>query len=673
MLRNPLAKQNEPEICGDSGEEEVRGLWWRVRWSALMTAPVLLLTMGGHLPVIRDFPAEAAAWMQFVWASPVVFWVGWPLLARFGRSILRLRFNMFTLTGLGVLTAWGHSTLALVTQAQTPTEGRMLLFDTAALVTVLVLLGQLLELRARKATGSAMRTLVGLRPATALVVSGGTEVEMAVEEIERGDVLRIKPGARIPADGIITEGSSSVDESMLTGRTAPAEKEAGAAVMGGTVNSTGTFLMRAEEVGESTLLSRIIEQTAKAQASRAPVQRLADRRATQLALAVMLLAMLTFVLWWKFGDEKTTPDLAVMHAVAVLIVACPAAFGLAVPMAMRVALGRGAQLGVLVKDAETLEQLPKTDVVMLDKTSTLMEGRPVVTEVFPLPGLAERDVLACAGAVEALSEHPLAIAIVKAAKELGIPLAVVTDFQAIPGGGVLGMIGENEVFIGQTSFLKKSGVFVDAESHARSAQLQAEGCTALIVMLNEKPLGMIALKDAVKAGATEAILAMHKIGIKAHMLTNDPQPLAQRTARDLKIDAVTAETPANDKLLHVYQMKEQGNRVAYVGDSSRDAAALAAATTGIALGLGAHREAVTLLQNDPQMLRQTFVLSHATMRVIRQNLRLAFWYHALGLPLAAGALHPFTGWAPNPMIASVAMSLCSLCVILNSLRLRKLS
>jgi Cu+-exporting ATPase len=677
LEKNPLAQRNEPECCGDGGDDDVRDLWWRVRWSAAMTVPVVLLSMGMDLPVIRDISHDASGWMQFVWATPVVFWVGWPLLARFARSLRTLHFNMFTLIGLGVLAAWTYSVVALVAPQWLPHQathgGMTLYFESAAVITVLVLLGQLLELRARNATGSAIRALMNLTPKTALLVRDGNEVETPVGEIQIGDVLRIKPGAGIPVDGVVTEGGSSVDESMLTGESMPQAKEAGAAVTGGTVNGNGAFLMRAERVGANTLLSQIVEMTAKAQASRAPVQRLADRVSAWFVPAVVGVAALTFLLWWQFGPQPSFA-FAVVNAVAVLIIACPCALGLATPMAVTVGLGRGAQLGVLIKNAETLERLQDIDIVMLDKTGTLTEGKPTVTEVFPLPGLSARDLLACAAAVEAMSEHPLATAIVNAAKERNIPLATVTDFQSITGGGVLGNVGENEVFIGQESFLKKNGVFVSAECHTRSMQMQAEGCTVVIVVLNEKPLGLIAVKDKVKETTPAAIEALHAFGLKLQMITGDALATAQRVAKDLGIDEVAAEVSPKEKLLHVYQARGKDRHVAFAGDGINDAPALAAADVGIAMGTGTEvaiqSASVTLLKGDLRALHHAFALSRATMKVIRQNLWFAFLYNGLGIPLAAGLLYPLTGWLLNPMIASVAMSLSSVSVILNSLRLR---
>jgi Cu+-exporting ATPase len=678
LEKNPLAQRNEPECCGDGGDDEVNDLWSRVRWSAAMAAPVVVLSMGMDLPIIRDIPHEASGWMQFVWATPVVFWAGWPLMVRFANSLRSLRFNMFTLIGLGVLAAWLYSTVALAVPQWLPHAARhggmVLYFESAAVITVLVLIGQLLELRARKATGSAIRALMNLAPKSAWLVRDGEEIETLVDDIQIGDVLRIKPGGRIPVDGSVTEGSSTVDESMLTGESMPQKKEANAGVTGGTVNGSGTFLMRAERVGANTLLSQIVEMTAKAQASRAPVQRLADRVSSWFVPAVVGVAVLTFLLWWQFGPQPSFA-FAVVNAVAVLIIACPCALGLATPMAVTVGLGRGAQLGVLIKNAETLERLHEIDIVMLDKTGTLTEGKPSVTEVFPLPGLSAHDLLACAAAVESMSEHPLATAIVNAAKERSIPIAAVTDFQSVTGGGVLGNVGGSEVFIGQESFLKKNGVFVSAECRAHSVKMQEEGCTVVVVVLNEKPLGLIAIKDKIKESAPAAIAALHALGLKLQMITGDALATAQRVAKDLNIDEVAAEVSPKEKLLHVYQARGKDRHVAFAGDGINDAPALAAADVGIAMGSGTEvaiqSAAVTLVKGDLRALHQAFALSHATMKIIRQNLMFAFLYNGLGIPLAAGILYPFTGWLLNPMIASVAMSLSSVSVILNSLRLRQ--
>lgn len=678
LVPNPLAQRNEPECCGDSGEAEVKDLWWRVRWSAAMAAPVVLLSSGAKLPVLHHIPNEAAAWMQLVWATPVVFWVGQPLLVRGLRSLLTLRPNMFTLIGLGMLVAWGYSAIAVLAPhllGQQAAHGDVVLhFESAAIITVIVLLGQLLELRARQAAGAASRSMLGLLPARALRVQGEMESEVPLADVQPGDILSIKAGARIPVDGVVVKGSSSVDESMLAGMTLLREKAVDATVFGGTLNGSGDFLMRAEHVGASMRLRQIEDAMQRAQASRAPAQRFADHVASWLVPCVIGVASLTFLLWWKFGPQPSLA-FAVIHAVAVLIIASPSAFGLSVPMAIAAGLGRGAQLGLLIKNAVTLERLRQADLVMLDQEGPLTEGKPTVAEIVPLPGLSARDLLACAAAVEAMSEHPVATAIVSAAKERSIPLAAVTDFQEIAGGGVIGNIGANEVFVGQASFLRRNGVFLDAECHTRSAQLQAEGCTVVMVVLDHKPLGLIAVRDKVKESAPQAIAALRALGLKLQMLTGDAAATAQRVATELGIDEVAAEVPEKERLLQVYQARGKERQVTFVGDGIKDASALAAADVGIAMGMSTEgmpaSASVTLVHGELRALPQVFSLSREVQKIVRQNLGFAICYNSLAIPLAAGILYPFTGWWLSPIAASVAMSLSSVLVILNSLRLRR--
>ncbi len=677
LERNPLAAAGTPECCGDGGVAELRELWWRLRWGGLMTMPVVLLSMGMDLPVIRDLPAEASAWMQLVWATPVVFWCGWPLLVRFARSFATLKTNMFTLIGLGVLSAWAYSTLVVLAPGLLPHgvgHGHPpVYFESAAVITVLVILGQLLESRARRATGSAIESLMKLAPPTAHLVDGAVEQEIPLDAVKPGDCLRIKPGGKIPVDGLVLEGVSTIDESMLTGEPMPVMKKEGSRVTSGTLNGNGTLLMKAERVGADTLLSQIIALTAQAQRSRAPVQRQADRVSSWFVPVVVLIAMLTFLVWWEFGPQPSL-GFAIVNAVAVLIIACPCALGLATPMAVTTGMGRGAQLGVLIKDAETLERLGTIDTILLDKTGTLTEGRPSVVEVQPLPGLSARDILACAAAVEAASEHPIATAILAAAKERHLQLAVVKDFQAVPGGGVIGTVGDKEVFVGQAAFLKKKGIFIDTECATRSAEWQAGGYTVVLVVLDGRPLGLIALTDQIKPSTKPAIDALHALGLKFKMLTGDTRSTAERVGRDLGIDEVAAELSPHDKLVQVYQMKEQGRHAAYVGDGINDAPALSGADVGIAMGTGTdaaiHSASVTLVKGDLRALHRAFTLSRATLRIIRQNLAFSFLYNTLGILIAAGVLYPFTGRLLSPMLASVAMSLSSLTVILNSLRLR---
>ncbi len=677
LQRNSLARSSAPDCCGDGGAAELRELWWRLRWGGVMTIPVIMLSMGMNLPFVSAIPSEAMGWMQLVWATPVVFWCGWPLLVRFWRSLITWRPNMFTLIGLGVLSAWAYSTLILLAPDLLPKTGfhdhATVYFESAAVITVLVILGQLLESRARRATGSAIDALHQLAPHTAILIADGKETEIPLAEVKPGDLLRIKPGSKIPVDGLVIEGSSTIDESMLTGEPTPQAKQADSTVTSGTVNGNGTLVMRAQRVGADTLLQQIITLTAQAQRSHAPVQRLADRISAWFVPVVIVIAIITFILWWEFGPQPSL-GFAIVNAVSVLIIACPCALGLATPMAIITGMGRGAQLGVLIKDAETLERLGSIDTIMLDKTGTLTEGKPSVVEICPLPGLSARDLLACAAAVEVASEHPLAAAIVQAAAEQKIPLAAVTDFQAVPGGGVLGTVGETEVFVGQAEFLKKKGIYMDTECHTRSTQLQASGYTVVVVVLDGRPLGLIALTDKVKATTQPAIAALHAMGLKIKMLTGDTRSTADRVAKNLQIDEVSAEVSPHDKLLHVYQMKENGRRVAFAGDGINDAPALAAADVGIAMGTGTdaamHSATVTLVKGDLRALHHAFALSRATLKIIHQNLTFSFLYNALGILIAAGVLYPISGWLLSPMLASLAMSLSSLTVILNSLRLR---
>jgi len=651
----------------------------RLLWGALMTVPVLLLAMGADLPFVRAIPPLANRWMQCVWSLPVVVWAGIPLWQGFWRSLVTRSPGMFTLIGLGVGVAAGFSTAVLLFPQLVPHEfqhggGVPVYFESAAVITVLVLLGQLLEARATAATGTAIRALLRLVPNNALLVGEEGDKEVPLDEVRPGQHLRIKPGARVPVDGIVTEGHSAVDESMLTGEPMPQPKEKGARLTAGTVNGQGGLVMRAEKVGSETLLHHIIQMVRHAQASKAPVQRLADRVSAWFVPAVVLIAAVTFLLWWRFGPQPALAY-AVVNAVSVLIIACPCALGLATPMALTVGLGRGAQKGILVRDAVALELLEQVDTVMLDKTGTLTEGRPTVAEIIPLPGYNARDVLACAAAVESASEHPLAGAIVRAAQERGVPVAPVTEFQAVPGGGVLALVGGQEVFVGQHAYLEKHGVKMQADFSSQSKRLQDSGHTVVIVVLDERPLGLIALKDKIKATTPTAVAALHKLGLRLCMLTGDNQATAQRVGSQLEIDEITAEVTPQEKLKHVQQARQQGRRIAFAGDGINDAPALAAADVGMAMGTGTdvamESAAITLVKGDLHGIHHAIALSRATMRTIRQNLWFAFLYNGLGIPVAAGLLYPLFGILLDPMLAGAAMSLSSVSVILNSLRLRR--
>ena len=676
-----MALELNPSWRGERDEDdsELRDMWQRFVWGAIFTVPVIVLSMGEGLPFVKSVPPLANRLIQLVWSAPVVFWSGWPLLVRAWQSFRTWNLNMFSLIGLGVIAAWGFSVAAIAFPNWIPHHfqhggGVAVYFESAAVITVLVLLGQVLEGRARSATGSAIKSLLGLAPKTATIVKDGAETELPIDDVKPDDLLRIKPGTKIPVDGTVVSGSSAVDESMITGEPMPVAKETGAKVTGGTVNGTGSFIMRAERVGSETLLSQIVKMVANAQRSRAPIQKLADKVAGWFVPAVVLIAIVTFVLWWSLGPEPRLA-FAVVNAVAVLIIACPCALGLATPMAVTVGVGRGAQIGVLIRNAEALEALEKVDTVMLDKTGTLTEGKPSVSEILPLAGHDADELLALAAAVEAASEHPLAAAIVRAAQERKLVLSPVTEFHAVPGGGVLGHVAGREVFVGQAAYLKGHGIHLDTEQTASSARLQSAGHTVVIVVVDDKALALIALTDRIKDSTAGAVAALHALGLRINMLTGDNALTAQRVADDLKIDEVAAEVTPSQKLDHVTAARRSGRRIAMAGDGINDAPALAAADVGIAMGTGTdvamESAGITLVKGDLRGIHQAIALSRATMKTIRQNLWFAFLYNGLGIPIAAGVIYPIFGLLLNPMIASAAMSLSSVSVILNSLRLRR--
>jgi Cu+-exporting ATPase len=668
LEKNPLTKRSEPECCGDGGDEEVRDLWWRVGWSAAMTLPVVLLSMGMDLPVIRDIPHDASGWMQFVWSTPVVFWVGWPLLVRFGRSLLTLRFNMFTLIGLGVLAAWLYSLGALIVPGWLPHEathgGMTLYFESAAVITVLVLIGQLLELRARSATGSAIRALMNLAPKTALLVRDGQEIETAVDDIQIGDVLRIKPGARIPVDGIVMEGSSAVDESMLTGESMPQTKESNAAVTGGTVNGTGTFLMRAERVGANTLLSQIVEMTAKAQASRAPVQRLTDRVSAWFVPAVVLIAVAAFALWTLAGQFSS----GLLAFIAVLVISCPCALGIATPAALMVGVGKGAELGILIRSGEVLERVEKLTTVVFDKTGTLTLGQPMLTDLAPLASLSEQEVLQLAGSLEHGSEHPLAAAIAEAVAARHLELLPLEQFEAQVGEGITARESGSVIWFGNRSLASRFLPRLPDPVESQLAGFEAQGKTAMLLGRADQILGVIAVADTVRPEARQAVALLRRRGVRVIMLSGDNRTTAESMAKLVGIEEVIAEVRPADKAGTIKALQQAGQVVSMVGDGVNDAPALVTADIGIAIGSGSDvaKEAgdIILIRNDVRLVVSAIGLSRATMRKIRQNLFWAFIYNGIGIPIAA------LGWL-NPMIAGAAMALSSLSVILNSSLLRR--
>ena len=614
-------------------------------------------------------------------ATPVVLWAGWFFFERGWASIVNRSLNMFTLIALGTGTAYVYSVIAVLFPQIFPDSFRVMgggvpvYFEAAAAITTLVLLGQVLELRARSRTSTAIRSLLKLSPKSArLVRADGTEIDVPVEHIAVGDLLRVRPGEKVPADGVISEGESSVDESLMTGEAIPVEKSAGARVIGGTVNGTGTFIMRVDRVGSETLLSQIVRMVSEAQRSRAPVQKLVDRVSGYFVPAVILVAVITFIAWAIYGPEPRMAH-ALLNAVAVLIIACPCALGLATPMAIMVGTGRGALAGILVKNAEALEILEKVDTLVVDKTGTLTEGRPRVVSVIPAAGWNEKQVLRCAATLERGSEHPLAGAILAGAKERGIDLGNLTDFQSRTGKGVTGKVDGRSAALGNRALFAESNLSIGKlEEPAKS--LEADGQTVMFVAADGTIVGIIGVTDPVKSTTPEALAKLHRDGIRIIMLTGDSRATAESVARKLGIDQVHAEILPGQKSEIVKQFQANGHIVAMAGDGVNDAPALSQANVGIAMGTGTdvamESAGITLLRGDLLGLARARTLSRATMRNIRQNLFFAFVYNSMGVPIAAGVLYPHFGLLLSPIFASAAMTFSSVSVITNALRLRKI-
>jgi len=674
----------EPLASGDGSEEEngeLRDMQRRFWIGLALALPVLVLTMGEKLYFVRDLNGSLSGWIQFALATPVVFWAGWPFFVRGWNSLVHRSLNMFTLISLGTGAAYIYSVIAMLAPGLFPHSFKHggavgVYFEAAAVITVLVLLGQVLELKARAGTNAAIKALLGLAPKTARRLKDGQEEDIPLDQVQPGDVLRVRPGEKVPVDGEVTEGSSAVDESMITGEPMPVAKEAGSGVTGGTVNGTGSFLFKAERVGGETLLAQIVDMVAKAQRSRAPIQRLADTVAAWFVPAVIIAAILSFLAWFFFGPEPRFVY-GLINAVAVLIIACPCALGLATPMSIMVGVGRGAQIGVLIKDAEALENLEKVTTLVVDKTGTLTEGKPTVVRIVAADGVSEDEVLGWAAAVEAQSEHPLADAIVRSQKEKGLPVEKVGNFESITGGGVRGIVVGKRILVGQADLLRAHQIQGVEALEALALPLRKNGNTVVFAAADENAIGFLALADPMKATTPQAIQALHHLGLKVVMLTGDNAETARRIGDQLGIDDVVAGVSPKDKSEKVQALKAAGGRVAMAGDGVNDAPALAAADVGIAMGTGTdvamESAGVTLVKGDLRGIVQAIALSRATMRNIRQNLVFAFLYNTLGIPIAAGVLFPFFGILLSPMIASAAMALSSVSVIGNALRLKRVS
>jgi Cu+-exporting ATPase len=673
----------EPEIAAAASEPnpELADMTRRFWIGLALTIPVFGLEMGGHLAGGHGLIDPIwSGWIQFACATPVVWWAGWPFFVRGWQSVRTRNLNMFTLIAMGTGVAYGYSVIATLAPGLFPAEVRghagevAVYFEAAAVITVLVLLGQMLELRARAATSGAIRALIDLAPKTARRVNpDGSEVEVALAEVVVGDTLRVRPGEKVPVDGAVIEGHSAVDESMVTGESMPVSKEPGGAVIGGTLNRSGGFIMSAGKIGRDTLLARIVQMVAQAQRSRAPIQRLADDVARWFVPGVIAIAVIAFVSWASFGPEPRL-TFGLMAAVSVLIIACPCALGLATPMSIMVGIGRGAEAGVLIKNAEALERMEKVDTLVIDKTGTLTEGRPKLVSITAAPGFDDNEVLRLAASVERASEHPLAQAIVTAASERALETARVLGFDSPAGKGVVGLVERRRLAIGNARFLAELGI-ATASLDDEAERLRRDGATAIFVAVDGRPAGVLAIADPVKSGTPAALAALRQDGVRVVMLTGDNRTTAAAVARRLGITEVEAEVLPEQKSRVVETLRQQGRTVAMAGDGVNDAPALAAAEVGIAMGTGAdvaiESAGITLLKGDLGGIVRARELSAATMRNIRQNLFFAFIYNAAGVPIAAGLLYPVFGILLSPVIAAAAMALSSVSVVGNALRLRK--
>ena len=693
---HPQIRQPQPgncPICGmalepeSAAEEtgpnpELVDMTRRFWIGAALSVPLLILEMGAHFPGLNlhhyVWP-KVSVWVQFLFGTPVVLWCGWPFFERGWASIKNRSLNMFTLIALGVGVAYVYSLVATFMPGLFPPAFRhegvvAVYYEAAAVITVLVLLGQVLELRARERTGGAIRALLNLAPKTARRIGDdGHDVEVTLDAVRISDRLRVRPGDSIPVDGMVLEGRSAVDESMVTGESMPVEKEPGGKLIGGTINQTGALVMQAEKIGSDTVLARIVQMVAEAQRSRAPIQRLADQVSAWFVPAVVLVAVLAFIGWMLWGPEPALAY-ALIAAVSVLIIACPCALGLATPMSIMVGVGKGATAGVLIKNAEALERFEKVDTLVVDKTGTLTEGKPKVVAVIPVEKFDEATVLSLGASLERSSEHPLASAIVAAARDRALPLRDVNDFASVTGKGVTGKVDERQVAIGNAKLMRELSIDT-AALEARADELRREGGTAMLVAVDARPAGVIAVADPIKATTPAALENLRADGVRIVMLTGDNQTTARAVAAKLGIDDVDAEVLPEQKNAVVRRLRSEGRIVAMAGDGVNDAPALAEADVGVAMGTGTdvamQSAGVTLVKGDLAGIARARALSRATMWNIRENLVLAFIYNALGVPIAAGVFYPVFGWTLSPIIAAAAMALSSVSVVGNALRLRR--
>ncbi len=670
-------------VAAEEDDSELRDMTRRFTISIVLALPVFISAMGSEMwpqAFAKVIAPQSRQWLELLLATPVVWWCGWPFFVRGWKSVVTRHLNMFTLIALGIGVAWSYSVVATMFPDLFPASVRMgpgivpVYFEAAAVITTLVLLGQVLEIRARSQTNAAIKMLLGLAPKTArLIRDDGSEEDIPIEHVKPGDRLRIRPGEKIPVDGSVIEGNSAVDESMVTGEAIPVAKKIDDKLIGATVNGTGSLLMQAERVGSETLLAQIVHMVAEAQRSRAPIQKLVDIVSAWFVPAVVIVAVFTLIVWGGWGPEPRLAH-AVINSVAVLIIACPCALGLATPMSIMVGTGKGAMNGVLIKNAEALEITEKVDTLVVDKTGTLTEGKPRLMDVIVEPGFEENRVLQLAASLERSSEHPLAEAIVAGSQARNIQLPQVSNFKSVTGKGVTGRAGEDEVAIGNLKLFDQFSI--DHGSLKEQAdRLRGEGKTVMFVAVNGKPAGIISVADPIKASTPGAIQALHEEGISVVMLTGDNRTTAEAVARQLGIDQVIAEVLPGQKVETVKQLQSEGRKVAMAGDGINDAPALAQAHVGIAMGTGTdvamESAGVTLVKGDLNGIVKSIRLSRATMRNIRQNLFFAFVYNSLGVPVAAGLLYPFFGLLLSPMIAAAAMSFSSLSVVGNALRLRR--